>query len=143
VKTILLVLFLGSLITVLSVTVNFIDDPIPPPGVSYRGMPLAWLKARPMLGPVSNWTLDRVWGASEVRPLAFVIDSSFWAGLSYCVIVVPQRMRARTREFERRRRGLCVRCGYNLEGNTSGDCPECGTKFELGVGEPPRGSDGV
>jgi hypothetical protein len=31
--------------------------------------------------------------------------------------------------FRRRRRrklGLCVRCGYNLTGNVSGVCPECG-----------------
>lgn len=26
----------------------------------------------------------------------------------------------------RRRRGLCVRCGYNLTGNVSSVCPECG-----------------
>ena len=25
------------------------------------------------------------------------------------------------------RRGVCVNCGYNLTGNTSGVCPECGT----------------
>jgi hypothetical protein len=25
------------------------------------------------------------------------------------------------------RRGLCLHCGYNLTGNTSGRCPECGT----------------
>lgn len=27
----------------------------------------------------------------------------------------------------RRAQGLCVRCGYNLTGNVSGICPECGT----------------
>ena len=30
------------------------------------------------------------------------------------------------RRLYRRRRGLCLRCGYNLEGNVSGVCPECG-----------------
>ena len=25
------------------------------------------------------------------------------------------------------RQGLCVECGYDLTGNTSGVCPECGT----------------
>jgi hypothetical protein len=29
--------------------------------------------------------------------------------------------------LERRRTGLCIRCGYNLHGNISGVCPECGT----------------
>ena len=27
----------------------------------------------------------------------------------------------------RRRRALCVHCGYNLRGNVSGVCPECGS----------------
>jgi hypothetical protein len=27
----------------------------------------------------------------------------------------------------RRRTGLCSRCGYDLTGNVSGVCPECGT----------------
>ncbi len=33
----------------------------------------------------------------------------------------------RWRLAHRRRRGLCISCGYNLTGNTSGRCPECGT----------------
>ncbi len=30
----------------------------------------------------------------------------------------------------RRRKGLCTKCGYDMTGNTSGVCPECGTKVE-------------
>jgi len=30
------------------------------------------------------------------------------------------------RRGARRRNGLCVECGYNLTGNISGACPECG-----------------
>ena len=30
----------------------------------------------------------------------------------------------------RHRRGHCLVCGYNLTGNTSGRCPECGTPVE-------------
>jgi len=30
----------------------------------------------------------------------------------------------------RRQLGLCVRCGYDLTGNVSGVCPECGTPIE-------------
>jgi hypothetical protein len=29
----------------------------------------------------------------------------------------------------RRLSGLCVRCGYNLTGNVSGICPECGDRI--------------
>ncbi len=32
------------------------------------------------------------------------------------------------RRYRRRKRGLCVRCGYNLTGNESGVCPECGAE---------------
>jgi hypothetical protein len=35
-------------------------------------------------------------------------------------------IRGPLRRWRRRRKGLCVRCGYNLTGNTSGVCPECG-----------------
>ena len=33
----------------------------------------------------------------------------------------PDRLRKR-----RRAKGLCENCGYNLKGNISGKCPECG-----------------
>ncbi len=32
------------------------------------------------------------------------------------------------RRWHRRRKGLCIKCGYNLTGNVSGVCPECGTE---------------
>lgn len=32
------------------------------------------------------------------------------------------------RRYRRRRRGLCLACGYDLTGNVSGVCPECGAK---------------
>ena len=35
--------------------------------------------------------------------------------------------RGPVRRYRRRKRGLCVNCGYNLTGNISGICPECGT----------------
>jgi hypothetical protein len=53
--------------------------------------------------------------------------------LSYSII----RKNRRTIE-NRRRRGLCVKCGYNLTGNATGVCPECGTKFETLANESPR-----
>ena len=32
----------------------------------------------------------------------------------------------------RRAKGLCVACGYDLTGNVSGVCPECGTGSRVG-----------
>jgi len=34
----------------------------------------------------------------------------------------------------RRRKGLCVQCGYNVLGNTSGVCPECGNNVGIAYG---------
>lgn len=34
------------------------------------------------------------------------------------------------RIITRRRRGLCGNCGYDLRGNDSGRCPECGNRFD-------------
>jgi len=38
--------------------------------------------------------------------------------------------RGPVRRRRRRQKGFCVRCGYNLTGNVSGVCPECGAKLE-------------
>jgi hypothetical protein len=35
-------------------------------------------------------------------------------------------LRGPLRRYRRRKRGLCVRCGYNLTGLTESRCPECG-----------------
>ncbi len=35
-------------------------------------------------------------------------------------------IRGPLRRRRRRKRGLCVRCGYSLTGNVTGVCPECG-----------------
>ena len=39
------------------------------------------------------------------------------------------------RRWHRRRLGRCLKCGYDLSGNVSGVCPECGTPVSGGV--PP------
>ncbi len=39
-------------------------------------------------------------------------------------------VRSPLRRHRRRKRGLCLTCAYNLTGNTSGVCPECGTKID-------------
>lgn len=44
----------------------------------------------------------------------------FTAGPVWCLLGV------RLRRARRRRRGCCLKCGYNLTGNVSGVCPECG-----------------
>jgi hypothetical protein len=43
------------------------------------------------------------------------------------------------RDRRRIRPGHCQECGYNLTGNVSGVCPECGERIS-GAGEPAPGS---
>ena len=39
-------------------------------------------------------------------------------------------IRGPLRRYRRRKRGLCVKCGYDLTGNESGVCSECGKTIE-------------
>jgi len=57
----------------------------------------------------------------------WAIEAPFWflliLLLSYPAIVF---YRGPLRLWQRRRKGLCLKCGYNLTGNTTGVCSECG-----------------
>src|SRR2546423_2345445 len=80
-----------------------------------RKFELAGIRFRGLWGDRSMlWNLEVPYGflvaASCVLPLA-----RLWA------------WRARRRERRRLRKGLCRRCAYDLRGNTSAVCPECGT----------------
>lgn len=46
--------------------------------------------------------------------------------LSYPTIAF---IRGPLRRWRRRRKCLCTKCGYNLTGNVTGTCPECGESF--------------
>ncbi len=39
-------------------------------------------------------------------------------------------IRGPLRRWRWRRKGLCLKCGYDLEGNVSGVCPECGAEIK-------------
>ncbi len=46
-----------------------------------------------------------------------------------------------SRRLKRRvQRGFCITCGYDLTGNTSGICPECGTTLSA-IPNPPGGPE--
>lgn len=87
-------------------------------------------------GTGAHWDL-RVLGAkvfydslphSSIIPprISVIVAVPFWmvslVTLIYPLIVFRRRLRQR----HRRRRGACLACGYNLTGNVSGVCPECG-----------------
>ena len=63
-------------------------------------------------------------------PQGFILVLPYWfVILVFSALFFPFVLK---RVLDERRRaagaGRCVQCGYNLTGNTSGICPECGTK---------------
>jgi len=71
------------------------------------------------------WNLTR--GGTYRFPTAillpgFLVDTIFWAIVALGLMNGPGILR----RYRRKKNGLCVPCGYNLMGNTSGVCPECG-----------------
>lgn len=71
----------------------------------------------------------------EVRWLLLIVDYVFIVMLiaaSYTGITRIARTIRNARAHRRREVGLCLHCGYNLSGNISGACPECGTSIDCG-----------
>ncbi|UCC32457.1 MAG: hypothetical protein JSU86_09280 [Phycisphaerales bacterium] len=69
---------------------------------------------------VDYWSLSRVFLELPLWGLCLIFGS-------YPTVML---FRGPIRRRWRRRRGLCLNCGYNLTGNVSGICPECGTRIE-------------
>jgi hypothetical protein len=105
-----------------------------------RGWPLRALAADLVFSPGQRLDQPTVrWGialgptvqyAPTVLPLrpvwpGFLVNTLLLALLPGVVVAAP----AALRRWQRRRRGRCARCGYDLRGhtNTPTRCPECGT----------------
>jgi len=55
------------------------------------------------------------------------ISFPHWFPMALCTISPTVGVAKAYRRYRRRRRGRCTECDYNLKGNISGICPECGT----------------
>ena len=79
--------------------------------------------ASPMGG---NYALSQ--RALPLRPIwpGFAVNTIFYATLLWLFIFAAYALRRRAR----RKRGLCVACGYDLRGNLPQGCPECGWRRE-------------
>jgi len=92
-----------------------------------------------LTGKVSWTTLDGVWPAQRrggnprtlpcllmpyaIRPFGFIANVSGYAIATFGVLFAPGVVR----RWRRRGRGVCVGCGYDLNGiGVGGVCPECG-----------------
>jgi hypothetical protein len=66
-----------------------------------------------------------------LRPIwpGFAINTVFYAGVLWLLFAAPFAMRRRRRI----KRGLCPKCGYDLRGSESKECPECGPLHAAGT----------
>jgi hypothetical protein len=67
------------------------------------------------------WHVAPRWGRSSVMLIPMLILGLFVGAAA------PQLVRIRVRR-SRQAKSMCSACGYNLTGNTSGVCPECGKR---------------
>ena len=71
------------------------------------------------------WFLVR-FKAGRFFSLGGVIALGYWAAFGVLLVLFARQAAERRRREKRRLMGLCVQCGYDLTGNVSGVCPECG-----------------
>jgi hypothetical protein len=101
--------------------------------MNLSGAPAAAPTHRPCTPPVRQFSFWEFEAAYFQCPVHIELRNRFHLRLPLVTLAIPfvllaARSLARTgRQKIRLRRGLCVKCGYNLVGNTSGVCPECGT----------------
>jgi hypothetical protein len=64
------------------------------------------------------------------KTLGFSVTFPFWALTAAMAIASLVQGRRALRRWYRVQRGRCSQCGYDLTGNTSGACPECGSAIQ-------------
>ena len=71
-----------------------------------------------------------LWRALPYYPLwpGFIVNTIFYASTLWLILLSPFQLR----RVIRRKRGHCIKCGYDLRGTSEGGCPECGWGREAG-----------
>lgn len=86
--------------------------------------------AMPWLGPRRSFAFAGFecdyWAPGGVTWVRIPLWAPFILFAAYPTIAF---IRGPVRRWRRRRKGCCVKCGYNLTGNVSGVCPECQTRL--------------
>jgi hypothetical protein len=78
-----------------------------------------------MLFRRGEWWVRPSGDATVLRPAwaGVVVDGGFWAGVVWGVCAAMGWAWGRVKW----KKGTCRKCGYDLSGNVSGVCPECGS----------------
>ena len=87
--------------------------------------------------PDPGWLYDRSVVLTDVsglhvRVTTLVVSFFFPIFLALVLSSYPTIafIRGPLRRYRRRKRGLCLKCGYDLRGLTEPRCPECATEFD-------------
>jgi len=99
---------------------EFLDNPPAPTNIKIQGP--GWHYHYSVQQPLSLYSQSRTLTISFIVPLIISLLSTIYPTIAI--------LRGPLRRYRRRRKGLCVKCGYNLTGNKSGVCPECGTEIK-------------
>jgi hypothetical protein len=92
----------------------------------HRGSGVVYLRAET---PEEQTEIESLLAKNLVR--IEVLRLPLWAPfLLFSAYPTIALIRGPLRRWHRRRRGLCLKCGYNLTANVSGICPECGREVE-------------
>ena len=111
---------------------------------AYVWILVSLVSASPAFTGGSTFYVRRILGQQNIRlsnaywlPMLDWFQGSLFLTLPFWIVVVGLLayptiafMRGPLRRWRRRRKGLCQNCGYNLTGNVTGVCSECGTKIE-------------
>ena len=81
--------------------------------------------------PLSSWVGSSLspWRWLPLRPIwpGFAINTIFYAAMLWLLTLAPFT----ARRMIRRKRGLCIKCGYDLRGTEHEVCPECGKELSV------------
>lgn len=94
-------------------------------GLAVQGTMWAWVLTMPLVGILgagifTSLAVKNVWDWTMVALLFFAVVPGIAVG--YLTGFGARRLQLET---YRKKRGLCLRCGYDLRA-TTGRCPECG-----------------
>lgn len=84
---------------------------------------------------IRSWRLSDYFGRPTFGNTGTNIPLLYLAGILLCLAVLLSRLRNRARVD--RCKTNCMQCGYDLAGNRSGRCPECGA-LSLQLSGPSR-----
>lgn len=103
-------------------------------GCRYPVAHIAMAEAFPQIGLPTHQAVHNLWPSRTTGcpPLHRIFVRTRWWLVCTIIAAYPivAFIRGPLRRWRRKRKGLCLKCGYDMMGNESGVCPECGTEVE-------------